>query len=181
MSTPLVSIGLPVRDGAEFLEETLRSLLDQTHSDFELILSDNASVDRTPEIARRFAERDPRIRYHRFDENVGAARNYNHVFAMARGRFFKWAAHDDLCLPGFLEQCVEEFARTPAAVVVYPRVELINARGEVTGTDDPALIVADGRPHVRLRNFFQKIRLANPVFGLMRTDALRQTRLIGSL
>jgi glycosyltransferase involved in cell wall biosynthesis len=169
-----------VRNGANFLEAAVQSLRTQTMGDFELILSDNASEDATPEICQRFSRQDTRVRYHRFERNVGAARNYNQVFALARGRFFKWAAHDDLCLPGFLETCIEEFSRAPEAVLVYPRVELINDRGEVTGTDEPALIVADARPHVRLRNFFQKVRLANPVFGLMRTDALRQTRLIGS-
>src|SRR5688572_19646950 len=175
---PLVSIGLPVRNGADYLPEALDSLLGQSFGDFELIISDNASQDQTPQICQDFAARDSRIRLHRYAENVGAARNYNQVFNLARGKFFKWAAHDDLCLPGLLERCLDEFSRAPGAVLVYPGAELINAKGKVIGSDTPGLAFVGDQPHVRLRNFFQRVRLANPVFGLMRIDALRKTRLI---
>jgi len=178
MQNPLVSVGLPVRDGADYLPQALESLLGQNFGDFELIISDNASQDETPQICSDFAARDPRIRLHRFAENVGAARNYNQVFHLARGEFFKWAAHDDVCLPSFLERCLEAFSRAPGTVLVYPRSELINAAGTVTGLDVSGLSLSHTRPHVRLRSFFQKVRLANPVFGLIRSNALRQTRLI---
>lgn len=175
---PLVSLGLPVWNGEKYLGEAIESLLGQTFPDFELIISDNGSTDRTAEICQAAAARDARVRYHRFPENIGAAKNYNHTFALARGRYFKWAAHDDLLKPRYLEACVAEFERHPETVVVYPRTELIDAAGRVTGSDPITLAGPDARPHRRLWAFHRQISLANPVFGLIRTDALRQTRLI---
>lgn len=177
-NAPLVSVGLPVWNGEKYLPATLESLLSQTFTDFELIISDNGSTDRTPEICQAAASRDPRVRYSRFPENIGAAKNYNHTFALARGRYFKWAAHDDLLKPRYLEACVAEFERHPETVVVYPRTELIDAAGQVTGSDPITLAEPDAWPHRRLWAFHRQISLANPVFGLIRAEALRQTRLI---
>ena len=101
-----VSIGVPVYNGEEFLEETLDSLLSQTFEDFELIISDNASTDGTGDIARRVAARDSRVRYHRRHQNLGLAANYNGLVTMASGELFKWATADDPCRPAFLEQCL---------------------------------------------------------------------------
>ena len=74
---PLLSIGLPVHNGANFLAETLRSIASQTFTDFELIIADNASTDATASICLEFARLDPRVRYVRHPENVGAAANFN--------------------------------------------------------------------------------------------------------
>ncbi len=95
-SDPLVSIGLPVYNGENYLEEAIRSILAQTYTHFELIISDNGSTDRTQEICEFYAERDLRIRYYRNKENLGAAWNYNQTFHLAKGKYFKWAAHDDI-------------------------------------------------------------------------------------
>lgn len=103
---PRVSIGLPVYNGQQYLRQALDSLLAQTFHTFEVIISDNASNDATPEICRDYAACDPRIRYVRHDVNRGAAWNFNYVFGLARGVYFKWHAHDDMLEPTFLEQCV---------------------------------------------------------------------------
>ena len=99
---PLVSVGVPVFNGEAFLEDAIRSVLAQTLDDLELILCDNASNDRTAEICRDYEGRDPRVRYFRNPRNLGAAANYNLAFSHARGRYFKWLAHDDRMLPSFL-------------------------------------------------------------------------------
>jgi glycosyltransferase involved in cell wall biosynthesis len=83
---PTVSFGVPVYNGHRHLRETLDSLLAQTYSDFELIISDNASTDATPDICQEYASRDSRIQYHRQTENVGAPENWNFVARKARGR-----------------------------------------------------------------------------------------------
>src|SRR5690349_16638091 len=89
---PRVSVGVPVRNGERFLVETLESLLAQTYTDFELIISDNASTDNTEAICREYAARDPRVRYYRSPQDVGLANNYNSLFARSEGDYFKWAA-----------------------------------------------------------------------------------------
>ena len=95
-AVPRVTIGLPVYNGENYLAEAIDSILGQTFTDFELIISDNASTDRTEEICRRYAAEDDRIRYFRHDRNRGASPNYNFTVEKARGEYFKWAAHDDV-------------------------------------------------------------------------------------
>ena len=94
---PRVSIGLPVYNGENYMAAAIDSLLAQTFTDFELIISDNASTDATEQICRDYAHRDGRIRYYREEVNRGAAWNFTHTFELARGEYFKWHAHDDLC------------------------------------------------------------------------------------
>ena len=106
-----LSIGMPIYNGDEFLKEAIESLLNQTFEDFEIIISDNASTDQTQQICRYYADLDPRIRYYRCKENLGAAWNYNRVFELSYGEYFKWAAHDDYCAPSFFERCVEALDR----------------------------------------------------------------------
>lgn len=98
---PKVSVGLPVYNGEKYLPQAIKSLLAQTFAEFELIICDNASTDRTQEISRTFTKRDQRIRYHRNPNNLGAAANFNLSFRLSSGEYFKWAA-DDLCAPEFL-------------------------------------------------------------------------------
>src|SRR5947207_10432807 len=117
---PKVSIGLPVFNGEKFLAGALNGLLQQEFEDFELIISDNASTDSTEAICRDFATKDRRIRYQRNKTNIGASGNYNRVFELARGDFFKWASHDDECHPSLVRRCLETFDDAPAlAVLVF--------------------------------------------------------------
>lgn len=168
-----------MRNGERFLQKTLNSLLNSDFDDFELIISDNASDDATPDISRTYARRDPRIRYSRLATNYGAAYNYNRTFALARGRFFKWAAHDDECYPGFFTRCLEVFeSQGDSVVLVYPRVEMIDADGESLGVAQSVFERRDRRPHRRLSWLLRQIQWASPVFGVMRSDAMRKTRLI---
>lgn len=96
MHTPKVSIGMPVYNGEKFIHEALDSLIAQTFTDFELVISDNASTDETQTICETYALRDPRIRYVRQTENKGALANFQFVLNEALGEYFMWAAADDL-------------------------------------------------------------------------------------
>src|SRR6478735_5395035 len=99
---PKVSIGLAVYNGERYLDEAITSILSQTFTDFELVICDNDSSDSTPEICRRFAAADDRIRYYRNPVNIGGVRNENRTMFLARGEYFKLAAHDDRIAPEFL-------------------------------------------------------------------------------
>jgi glycosyltransferase involved in cell wall biosynthesis len=89
---PRVSIGLPVFNGEKYLAEALDSILSQTYRDFKLIISDNASTDRTEQICREYAAKDRRIRYYRNEKNIGAPKNFNRVFELSSGKYFRWDA-----------------------------------------------------------------------------------------
>jgi glycosyltransferase involved in cell wall biosynthesis len=184
---PRVTIGLPVYNGDNYLAETLDSILTQTFPDFELIISDNASTDRTEAICREYAAQDHRIRYVRNASNLGAARNYNRVFELARGEYFKWNGHDDPLAPRFLERCVEVLDRDPGIVLCFARNRAIDERGEehdvgalTARTFAPKPQLASPEAHVR---FFHAVVADHPqgaIFGLIRRSVLAQTALIGS-
>jgi glycosyltransferase involved in cell wall biosynthesis len=117
--TPRLSIGLPVYNAEEFLPQALDCLLAQTFENFEIIISDNASTDRTAQICREYASRDIRIRYLRNNRNLGAIANFNRTFALSTAPLFKWAAHDDLHRDIYLESCVRLLDEDPAVVLAH--------------------------------------------------------------
>jgi glycosyltransferase involved in cell wall biosynthesis len=126
-----VSIGLPVYNGENFVAAAVESLLAQTFTDFELVISDNCSTDATSEICRSFAARDKRVRYHRNETNIGGGPNVNQVFRLANAApYYKWAAHDDVHAPTFLERCVAALDADPGAVLANSKVELVDPQGK---------------------------------------------------
>jgi glycosyltransferase involved in cell wall biosynthesis len=127
---PRVSIGMPVYNGEAFLEESIESILAQTYGDFELIISDNGSTDGTEAICRSYADRDARIRYYRREQNFGAVPNFNLVFTLSSGEYFKWAAHDDICDPTFVQRCVEVLDSHPEVVWCHSRSSHIDSQGQ---------------------------------------------------
>lgn len=177
---PVASIGLPVYNGERFLSQTLDSILSQTFTDFELIISDNASVDGSNAIAESYARRDDRIRVVRNECNRGAAWNYKHVLDLARGRYFRWAPADDLFAPESLACCVQVLDQHSEAVLCYPKTTLIDAQGQVLQPYEDNLDLRQASPVERYKAAVKQIGLTNVIYGLMRTSVLRQTRLIGS-
>ncbi|MGD1881649.1 MAG: glycosyltransferase family 2 protein [Paracoccaceae bacterium] len=183
MTTPRLTIGLPVYNGANYLAEAVTSILSQDFEDFELIISDNASDDDTADICRDFAARDKRVRYERQVVNVGAAPNYNLLLPLARGEYFRWAAHDDNLLQGCLSRPVDTLDTDPEVMLAYPLTSVIDGNGDEIGLFDDGLDLPDPTPDERLvrylkQNFMRHRGLCNPIFGVMRTEPLRRTRLI---
>jgi glycosyltransferase involved in cell wall biosynthesis len=170
-AAPTVSIGLPVYNGERFLRQSLDALLAQTWTDFELIISDNASTDSTPEICSDYAARDPRIRYVRQPENIGAARNHNVLPRLARGRYFKWASHDDLYAPDLVERCVAVLEDQPEAVLVHCGDAFVDEHGERTGEVPYRLDTENPSAPARLRSVLREPG-GNDFYGLIRIDVL---------
>lgn len=173
---PLVSIGLAVYNGEAYLETAISSILAQTYPHFELIISDNASTDRTAEICQRFAAADPRIRYSRNPTNIGGANNENLTFRLARGKYFRWAAHDDVCAPALLERCVAVLESRPDVVLCHSRVERIDEHGrpiDQIGGDKASA----PRPSQRLASLTDFDHDCEATYGLMRAEVLAATGL----
>jgi glycosyltransferase involved in cell wall biosynthesis len=177
---PRVSIGIPVFNGERFLEEAIVSILGQTYGDFELIISDNASTDRTQEICRRYAQHDLRIQYYRNDKNLGAAPNYNRVFQLSNSEYFKWADYDDLIAPDFLTTCVQVLDQYPSVVLCYPRAMIIDESGKHLGEHDYVIKLDSSQPHHRFQQLVLHPATAFEVSGLIRSSAARKTALHGS-
>lgn len=175
----LLSIGLPVFNGENFVEDAIRSILDQSCAAFELIISDNGSTDRTEEICRCFTEQDPRVRYFRNEANLGAAANWNRVFELARGTFFKWMAHDDLHRPDFLARCLQELQGDSSAVLAFTRAVTVDRNGKFirAWTADPRFGAVDPAVRYRASMAPPKDPLPLPLFGVIRAKTLSATRL----
>lgn len=181
MSTPPLTVGLPVYNGDRYLSEALESILGQTFGDFRLVVSDNGSTDATAAICRDYASRDPRVEYFRHDVNRGAAWNYNNVFAQCDTPYFRWAAADDLFAPTAFERCGEVMAEAPQSVVLcYPKTLVIDGQGAVVGPYEDNLDLRSPKPHARIGRIVRFMVQGNPIFGLVRSDALRSTRGHGS-
>lgn len=177
---PVISVGMPVYNGETYVESALRSVLAQTFDDFELIVCDNASTDRTPEIVRDIAASDGRIRYTCNASNLGAAGNYNRAFALARAPYFRWMNADDLIEPELHALCLQALEDHPDAVLAYGRTRMVDAHGQVTGDYADNLDLQNPSASVRFREFFERVGLTNVIYGLMRRDALARTSLMGN-
>jgi len=174
---PRVSIGLPVYNGAEFVGEAIESILGQTFEDLELVISDNASTDDTLEICRQYRDRDPRVRLHENPVNLGASRNFNLVFELSEGEYFRWAAADDLLEPTCLERCVEVLDGDPSIVLSHTDVKIIDVdrrvKLEFKYPDGHANSDSAAR---RFRDVMRLDRWCAELFGLVRADVLQTTR-----
>ena len=177
---PLVSVGVPVYNGERYLAQTLDAMLAQDLEDFELIISDNASTDATAEIARSYAAKDGRIRYHRNERNLGLARNFNRAFELSRGHYFKWTAHDDWHPPATLRACSNALEADPSAVLCATAVAIMDEDGHVFDQWQPTVDLCSPSPHVRFHRLIWSLGETHPLFAMMRADALRRTPLIRS-
>lgn len=182
-----VSLSLPVYNGEKFVAKAIESALAQDFDSFELIVTDNASTDRTEAICRELAAQDARIRYVRNERNLGAAANFNRGFELAVGEYFKWCAHDDFVSTNFVGAAVRALDTDPKAVAAYGRLEYVDREGNIISR-------GQGRPDVSVfektfpdmqgvspaRRFAMLINAGgsdNVMFGVMRRSALATTSL----
>lgn len=175
---PLVSIGMPVYNGAHYIREALDSLLAQDYPNFELIISDNASTDETQEICQGYAARDARISYHRAEQNMGAVWNYNRVFELSRGEFFMWSAHDDTRAPTYVSRCLDCLMSNQEAVLCHTQIGIIDENSQLLRVYDTPLAAPFLCPRKRLRALLTHLYWTYVTYGLIRVEAARKTRLL---
>jgi glycosyltransferase involved in cell wall biosynthesis len=172
---PLVSIGLPVYNGQEYLREAIDSLLGQTYRNIELIISDNASTDGTQALCEAYVVQDARVRYSRRPQNIGGVRNHSHVVAQARGEFFMWGSSDDRWQPTYVERCVELLRAEPSLVLAYTLNATMDESGRPTGVYAPGYRLDTDDVVERFRQLTQTDNPIEPFYGVMRLSAMRST------
>jgi glycosyltransferase involved in cell wall biosynthesis len=178
---PRLSIGLPVYNGEKYIAESLDALLGQTYSDFELIISDNASTDHTADICRAYQRLDSRIRYIRQPSNIGSAGNHNFVFRESRGELFKWAAADDLYARELLARCVAVLDEYPRVVLAHSWTAAVDDAGKVTQALEYPLATDSPDAAERFRSMLfgsgeddNGLIRADDQYGVIRTAVLRK-------
>lgn len=175
MSTaPRLTIGLPVYNGEKYIAESLEALLGQSFTDFELIISDNASTDGTGDICRGYERRDSRVRYIRQPRNIGLSPNHNFVAGRARGELFKWASYDDLYARDLLERCVDALDKYPEVVLAHSWTANVDGSGTVTAAYGYPLKTAAARAPERFRSMLFD-NGGDDDYGVIRTEVLRRT------
>jgi len=141
---PLVSICMPAFNAGRWIAPALESALRQTYTEFELVLADNGSTDRTLEIARSFDDR--RIRIETTTRTIGAVANHNRAIRLSRGAFVKLLHADDLLHPDCVEAMVALALSDEEIALVFSPREVLLEEGS-----DPEWAKRFARPHDRFR------------------------------
>jgi glycosyltransferase involved in cell wall biosynthesis len=176
---PRVSIGLPVYNAAQYLEQSIGAILAQTYSNFELVIADNASSDATEAICRHYAALDPRVRYYRNPRNQGVTFNFRRVVTLSSGEYFLWATHDDLFAPEYVERCVAVLERDLDVVLCYSKSIEIDERGQQLRHNEQTVSADSVYPHCRFRELIRMDHNCQTMFGVMRADVLKRTSVHG--
>ena len=175
---PLVSIGLPVFNGEKSLSQALETLLNQDYRNLEIIISDNGSTDRTPAICEEFLQKDARVKYYRSSENLGSNWNFNRVVELSSGKYFMWAAHDDLRDLTFVRVCIEKLEQFPKAVLCHTYTELfIQNRKErlcVTNLDSFDGVTDLVERYRETLKHFSTVA----IYGVYRLSAMKKTHML---
>jgi glycosyltransferase involved in cell wall biosynthesis len=173
-AVPKVSIGVPVYNGAGTVKAMIESLLSQSFTDLEIIISDNASTDDTGTICQSYAARDGRVRYIRQSTNIGAEMNFKFVVAEARAAYFMWSACDDIRSPEFVEENVR-FLDAHPSYVASTCPNCFEGRSSA-----PVVFAIVGNLKQRIDAFLDNAWISHGIFyGLIRTDVLRECEVIG--
>jgi len=188
-----ISIGLPVYNGEKFIRKKLDSLLEQTFTDFEIIISDNCSNDQTSEICKEYASKDNRIKYFRQIKNIGGWKNFGFILKKAKSEYFLWSAVDDIILPKFLEEVVQVLEYNKEIACSSSKMELFGkSTSELKKNANDSRIKkifkknmenfghmdnfpASGTYEERIDEYIKNLRHNQIFYGIFRTDQIKQS------
>ena len=177
-SFPLVSIGIPVYNSESTLRNALESLLNQTYTNIQLVISDNFSTDSTTSICREYEAKDERVIFHRQKSNIGMTENFDFVLKNSTGDFFMWAAGDDLRSQDFVEVNLQYLLNNPNCVAsTSPNIH----EDQEFETKNFVTYSLEGTRTVRFKSFFQLPGASHGIFySLMRTNSIRSCPFVSS-
>ena len=171
MKNILVSIGVPVFNGEEFIGKTLDSLINQTYKNIEIIISDNHSTDNTEKICKKFENLDDRIKYFRQKRSIDVNENFNFTLSKATGHYFMWNAADDLRSRDFIMENVSFLIKNDKYVASCSKDRFDTHKNYVN-------FFIEGTFEDRLVQFFQNCwRSQGIYYSLIRTNILKKYKL----
>jgi len=191
---PKISIGIPVYNGEHFLDEKIKSILDQTFSDYEIIISDNASTDKTSIICNKFAKNEPKIRYIRQEKNIGIWENFNFVLKEAKGDYFLWSSVDDIMLPTYLEKTLDIISSNKNISCCFTKIKLYGESDNLKNdlkvslierikkkftqlifNDELGAYSAKGSYEKRIDVYFKNLSHNQIFYGMYRTEQIKRS------
>mgnify|MGYP002631043758 CR=1 FL=1 len=180
MDVPQITVAMPVYNGEGYVHLAIQTVLDQTYSDFELLIVDNCSTDGTLEVVKAFS--DPRIRLHVNSSNLGMVGNWNRSVELATGEYIKFLSHDDLLDPTCLEEQIAGFLqhKQENIGIVTCKKRVINQNGKNVmpgfGLRGQSRLIS-GRVAIRKSIRAGRNIIGEPSVVLIKTSALRESGL----
>jgi glycosyltransferase involved in cell wall biosynthesis len=177
-SSPLVSVGVPVYNSESTLRDALESLLNQTYTNIQLVISDNFSTDATVSLCREYETKDKRVIFHQQKSNIGMTENFDFVLKNSTGDFFMWAAGDDVRSQNFIEVNLQHLLRDPNCVAsTSPNIH----EDQAHETKNFVTYSLEGTRTARFKSFFQLPGASHGIFySLMRTSAIKACPFVSS-
>jgi glycosyltransferase involved in cell wall biosynthesis len=177
LNSYVVSIGMPIYNESKYISETIESVLNQEFRDFQLIISDNASTDNTLSICQKYAAQDSRIRIIQNDTNIGASDNFKKVFEESNSQYFVWMAGHDLWHSQFLSKCIDGLDQNLSVVLYYPKSICIDDIDQNLGVIGRGIDTRGLDPVSRFQVVLWGMGYGSPIYGLLRSSALKQVTL----
>ncbi|MBE9042607.1 glycosyltransferase family 2 protein [Oscillatoriales cyanobacterium LEGE 11467] len=173
---------MPLYNAERYLPRLFDSLLAQDYSNFEVVVSDNASDDRTPEICQNYIRRGLPVRYHRNPSNIGQIDNFNCVLKLSRGKYFRWVGSDDWFDASYTRKCVEQLEARPDIVGVTTYQDHITDEGNRYYQEYTGKRLESPIPHLRFRQmvWFMTAHYGyiDPIYTMMHREMLLKTHKI---
>ena len=168
-----IRIGMPVFNGEDHLAEALESLLNQTYENVAIFVVDNASTDRTPDIAQMYSKKDSRIKYIRQAKWVNATTNWNRTYELSAhgGKFFMWASDDDLWAKDYIDSLLAPLIENPNIVLSFSQADVIDMEGKTIGELYRKSFPGGNTAFNRIRSII-RVGKFSAIYGLIRKDAI---------
>ncbi|MDA7546237.1 glycosyltransferase family 2 protein [Alphaproteobacteria bacterium] len=167
----LISIGMPIRNGINFINEALDSIQNQTVKNLEIIISDNQSDDGTSDYLKVLAKKDKRIKYYLQEKKISVFENFKFVLSKANGNYFMWAAHDDTRSKNYIEILKKGLEKNPDSILAFGDVYRTSIGDKIGSKIDFDFDTTNQNKFLRLKklSFIQCFYL----YGLWRTDVIK--------
>lgn len=179
---PRVSFAIPVYNAERHLATALDSILVQTMDDLEVVVSDNASTDGTPDLVRDYARDDARVRYLPLEHNAGQIANFNRVLERSRGTYVRWMGADDWVEADYAQRAAAALDGEPDAVLVTTGQGFVDEAGHEISADEPARGPHGPDPVNRLAEMLRLLNTSHldidPIYSMMRRSAVDRTGLL---
>jgi glycosyltransferase involved in cell wall biosynthesis len=177
LSSATVAIGMPVYNESKYIHKTIESILNQEFKDFSLIISDNASNDKTLDICKEYAAKDNRIKIIENTVNIGAGENFQQVFRESDSQYFVWISGHDLWHPQFLSKCVDGLNKNPSVVLFHSKCTWIDEQEKELGVIGRGIETRELDLVSRFHVVLWGMGYGSPIYGLLRSSTLNKMTL----